>query len=190
MTRLHTLILRTSRSLGAFLALALAFGLLLIALLRTGDAFARVTSGYRPFDLQNGLGVENIATQLPLYTDASRRFYALFALFDAVFPLVGGLMTAAAAAFLTGRTSPVTYARIEARRGFLAFMLPTLFDWLENIVILVTLFAAPPGIRVLWGMLVAFKKLKLASLAVSQVAVLSLAVSLLFKPLAHRAQRR
>lgn len=190
MTSLHALILRASRSLGAFLALVLGFSLLLTALLRIGTAFATVTAGHLPFDLQNNLSVDEITAQLPRYTDASRSLYGLFALIDTAFPLVGGLMTAAAAAFLTRRASPDVYTRVEARRGFLVLITPTLFDWLENVAILAAIFTYPPGARPLFTLVVVFKKLKLASLALCQTAILLLAASALGKTLLRRGRER
>jgi hypothetical protein len=161
---LHSLLLRCSRSLWAFVAIWLGSTLSIFVLLRIGVAFAAATEGLQPFDLQNDLTVDAALAQLPRYTAESHRLYALFAAVDFVFPLVASLASAATAAFLLRHGLPSVYARLEARRGLLVLLLPTLFDWLENVAALAFIYLGGTPSPPLATLLVVFKRLKLGSL--------------------------
>lgn len=174
MGRLHALVLRCSASAWASAALWLATVATLALLLHLGAEFAAVTAGAEPLDLQDGLDAEDALAQVARYSSASRRLYALFAALDVVFPLVGGLATASAAAFLARRAWPSAAAWLTARGGFLLLLAPTLFDWLENAAALILVFGAARSAPAL--ALVAFKQGKLATLQATWVVLATLAV--------------
>jgi hypothetical protein len=176
MTYLQGLILRCSKSPLAFLAVFLGFNLSFFALFRIAEAFAGATGGLQPFDMQNELTVEEVLAQLPHYTEASRRLYALFTVTDYVFPVLGGLFVASVGAFLLRHGLPSAYAWLEARRGLVVFLLPTLFDWLENVAALPVVFGAAPPSQSLATLLIVCKKLKLGSLFLSWTAIALLAL--------------
>ncbi|HYO70652.1 MAG TPA: hypothetical protein VEU33_31695 [Archangium sp.] len=181
MSRLQGLLLRVSRSPLAFIASVLVFCLSFYGLFRITDAFAAVTGGFQPFDMQNVLKVDGVLAQLPLYTDDSRRLYAAFAATDFVFPAVGGLVVGGAAAFLMRHGLPSVYVRFEARRGFVLFLLPTLFDFLENVAALAVIFLAPPPSRALATILVGFHQLKLGTLLLGHGTIMLLALVLVLR---------
>ncbi len=181
MSWLQGLLLRCSRSPLAFIAAVLVFCLSFFGLFRITAAFAEVTGGFQPFDMQNALDVDGVLAQLPLYTGDSRRLYAWFAATDFVFPAVGGLVVGGAAAFLMRHGLPSVYARFEARRGFVLFLLPTLFDFLENVAALAVIFRAPPPSQPLATILVVFHQLKLGSLILGHGTLLLLALVLVLR---------
>lgn len=175
MTRLQAVLLRCSRSPFAFLAAVLGFCLAFLGLHLSTQAFAAETGGWQPFDMQHGLGVDDVLAQLPLYTDGSRRWYALFAATDIVFPLVGGVVVGAAGAFLMRRGLPSLFTRLEARRAFPLFFLPTLVDWMENAAVLTVVYLAPPS-RTLAVVLILLHRAKLVALGLAWVTVALLAL--------------
>ncbi|MCE7982339.1 MAG: hypothetical protein DYG89_14180 [Caldilinea sp. CFX5] len=173
MKRLHQLILRCSQNGWLFLGALLGFALTLFALLQVGERFAAVTQGAEPFDLQNGLTLTAIFAQLPTYTDQSRRLYLLFTLIDYLFPLCAGLWVAGAAAFFVRHTLPVFYQRVVERRGFLLLLLPTFFDWAENLTSAALIYLAPTA-HWLATLVLLCKQAKLATLNVTQGVLLLL----------------
>jgi hypothetical protein len=178
MLRLQGLLLRFSRSPLAFIAAVLVFCLSFFGLFRINQAFAVVTGGFQTFDMQNDLDVAGVLAQLPLYTGESRRLYAWFAATDFVFPAAGGLFVGATAAWLMRHGLPSVYARFEARRGFVLFLLPTLFDFLENVAALTVIFLESPPSRPLATILVGFHQLKLGTLILGHGTILVLALLL------------
>lgn len=180
MLRLQGLLLRFSRSPLAFIAAFLVFCLSFYGLFRITHAFAAVTGGYQPFDMQNGLDVAGVLAQLPLYTGDSRRLYAWFAATDFVFPAAGGLVLGGAAAFLMRHGLPSVYARFEARRGFVLFLLPTLFDFLENLAALTAIFLVPPS-QLSATILVGFHQLKLGTLILGHGTTMLLGLVLVLR---------
>ncbi|MFY0567285.1 hypothetical protein ACN28E_26135 [Archangium lansingense] len=181
MLQLQGLILRFSRSLLAFIAGILVFCLSFYGLFTITAAFSAVTGGFQPFDMQNDLDVAGVLAQLPLYTEDSRRLYAWFAATDFVFPLAGGFAFGGAAAFLMRHGMPSLYARFEARRGFVLFLLPTLFDYLENGVALAVVFLVPSPSQPLATVLVGFHQLKLGTLILAHSTTLLLALFLVLR---------
>lgn len=173
---LNTLILKCSRSLWAFVAMWLGSTLSIAVLLWIGVAFAAATEGLQPFDLQDDLTVDQALAQLPRYTAESHRLYVLFAAVDFAFPLVASLASAAAAAFLLRHGLPAASAWLEARRGLLVLLLPTLFDWLENVAALAFIHLGSAPSPALATLLVVFKRLKLGSLRVLWALLVLLAV--------------
>lgn len=181
MPRLQALLLRFSRSPLAFIAAVLVFCLSFYGLFRITHAFAAVTGGFQPFDMQNGLDVAGVLAQLPLYTDDSRRLYAWFAATDFVFPAAGGLVFGGAAAFLMRHAMPSVYAWFEARRGFVLFLLPTLFDFLENLAALTVIFLVPSPSQALATVLVGFHQLKLGTLITAHSTTMLLGLFLVLR---------
>lgn len=173
MKRLHQLILRCSQNGWLFLGALLGFALTLFALLQIGVRFAAVTQGAEPFDLQNDLTLNAIFTQLPIYTDQSRRLYLLFTLIDYLFPLCAGLWVAGAAAFFVRYTLPVFYQRMVERQGFLLLLLPTFFDWAENLASAALIYLAPT-VHWLATLLLLCKQAKLTTLYATQGLLLLL----------------
>lgn len=181
MSRLQGVVLRFSRSPLAFIAAVLAFCLSFLGLFCITQAFAAVTGGFQPFDMQNALDVPGVLAQLPLYTEDSRRLYVGFAATDFVFPTAGGLVLGGAAAFLLRHGLPSVYARFEARRGFVLFLIPTLADFLENVAALAVIFLAHPPSRPLATLLIGFHQLKLGTLGLAYGATLLLALVLVLR---------
>lgn len=174
MRTFHAFIIKTSHMGKLFLAFVLSFALCLWLLRVAGEQFASVTQGYLPFDLQNELTRAQIGEQLSVYTAASRLWYWLFAVIDFAFPLLGGLFTAPAVAFFIRHISPNLYAQITARHGFVYFTLPALFDWLENIANLLLINFYPPLWAEVANTMLTFKQFKLATLVITQGALLLL----------------
>lgn len=174
MRTFHAFIIKISHMGKLFLAFVLSFALCLWLLRVVGEQFASVTQGYLPFDLQNELTRAQVGDQLSAYTSASRLWYWLFAVVDFAFPLLGGLFTAPAVAFLIRQIWPVLYAQITARHGFVYFTLPTLFDWLENTANLLLINLYPPLWAEAANAMLAFKQFKLATLFITQGALLLL----------------
>lgn len=173
MKRLQQLVLRCSQNGWLFVGALLGFALTLFALLQVGERFAIVTQGAEPFDLQNELTVSAIFAQLPTYTDQSRRLYLLFTLIDYLFPLCAGLWVAAAAAFFVRHTLPTFYQRMVERQGFLLLLLPTFFDWAENLTGAALIYLAP-ATHWLATLLLLCKQAKLTTLYATQGLLLLL----------------
>lgn len=174
MRTFHAFIIKISHMGKLFLAFVLSFALCLWLLRVVGEQFASVTQGYLPFDLQNELTHAQVGDQLSAYTSASRLWYWLFAVVDFAFPILGGLFTAPAMAFFIRQIWPVLYAQITARHGFVYFTLPTLFDWLENTANLLLINLYPPLWAEAANAMLAFKQFKLATLFITQGALLLL----------------
>jgi len=190
LAQLHKALLIISQSASRFLTTLAVFLSALWGLMRIGKAFEPVTAGHPPFDLQNSLSVSDVLAQLPHYTDASRKLYLGFAAVDFVFPFVGGLLTASAAAFLMRHGLPTLYERLAARRLFLLFMLPTLFDWLENAAILTVLFASNSPSQTLALPVILFKRLKLGALFTTQPVTVLLILPFLVRKALMRVRRQ
>jgi hypothetical protein len=133
-------------------------------LFRLEDQFEALTN-VPVFDTQNGLTSETLAQQLPLYTGEAHTAYMRFAAFDFVFPFVSALFLAVVWTLLLRVNSG------SIARHLLAWNLPllpfcaTIFDWLENIgLLIVTSTASQPG-QLLLNSVIVCKRLKLTSLA-------------------------
>jgi hypothetical protein len=174
---LNQLILRVSASLPLFLLTVVVFAVTLVALNRISQGFPALAGGAQPFDMQNGLTPAEVLTQLPGYSDAARRQYRLFTAIDYVFPLAGGLFLAAIAAFCLRWQFPAWYERAAKGAWFPWLLLPTLFDWSENVAAVIAIGAWPETSAAMATALVTAKKLKLGTLVATQggVALLLLA---------------
>ena len=175
MKQLHQLVLRCSQNGWLFGGALLGFVLTLLALLQVGERFAAVTQGAEPFDLQNELTLTAIFAQLPTYSDLSRRLYLLFTFIDYLFPLCAGLWVAGAAAFFLRHAAPTLYQWLVQRQGFLLLLLPTFFDWAENLTGAALIYVVPTA-RWLATLLLLCKQAKLGTLYMTQGLVVLLAL--------------
>lgn len=176
LTRLQNLVIRTSRTWWLYLGVVLLFAGSLLSLLRIGEIFPTYAAGNLPFDLQNDLVPAEIYPQLASYTEAARKLYYAFTLIDYAFPFFAGLFIAATVAFTLRNSLPKWYAALTARTLLPAFMLGTIFDWLENIAALGVISLYPTEIGWLPALLVSAKKLKLLCVLTSQATMLLSAV--------------
>lgn len=154
-------------------------------LFRLEDRFEALT-GVPVFDTQNDLTVETLVQQLPLYTGSAYAAYLRFAAFDWLFPFVGALFLALVWTLLL-RLNSGRIAQILLRWNLpLLPFLATLFDWAENItLLLVTGANTQPGPFLLSAAVVC-KRLKLASLQVISALSLLLTALLIAQIVADR----
>ena len=97
------------------------------------EGFPAISGGHKPFDMQNSLQAHEIFLQLATYTPEAFSQYSLFQMVDYVFPVFGGLVLACAVAFALRHASPILYQRALDTRVLFLLLIPTIFDWLENI---------------------------------------------------------
>jgi hypothetical protein len=171
LNRLQDLVLRISRTWWLYLPVLLLFVGSLQALTRIGKKFPVYAGGAIPFDLQNDLRTDQVYAQLAGYTEPARELYYAFTLIDYAFPFFAGLFIAATVAFALRNSLPGVYAVVLSRKLLLFLMLPTAFDWLENVSALSAIILYPTEMRWLPLLLVATKKCKLATLVLSNVAM-------------------
>ena len=143
LSRLNTLIIACSNTWWKFmLVVAGTFGTMGGLMAITGG-FPAIAGGAEPFDMQNTLQFEEVFVQLAAYSDEAFIQYSWFQAIDYLFPLVAGLMLAALCAFSLRHISRDLYARIKSAKLFPLLLLPTLFDWLENINLLIVVSSWP-----------------------------------------------
>ncbi len=169
--RLQEFALRISRTWWLYLGVLVLFAGSLQALTRIGKMFPAFAGGASPFDLQNGLRADQVYPQLAGYTQPARDLYYAFTLIDYAFPFFAGLFITATVAFALRNSLPGVYAAVVSRKLLLVLMLPTAFDWLENVSAVSAILLYPTEIRWLPALLVATKQCKLATLVVSNVAM-------------------
>lgn len=171
----NDLVIRVSKSAWLWImSTVFAFGSLYFVFLNINVPFEAIV-GAQMFDFQNELTVEKIFAQLPNYDEHARALYTAFMFIDFYFPFFAGLTMAAAAAFAWRHLSPGIYATLDDRKLFAVFLLPTLFDWGENISAIITVSAYPEELTAAATALVLCKKGKLATVILFQaVTFLSL----------------
>jgi hypothetical protein len=99
------------------------------------DRFSKV-SGIPTFDTQNSLTPELLRNQLPAYTGEAKTLYLQFSTFDFIFPFIAALFLAVLwTVLLRFRSTEFTKRLLRYNLPLLAF-LGTLFDYLENIFLL------------------------------------------------------
>jgi hypothetical protein len=155
------------------LVVVVAFGLnfaCLRVLFGLEERFVALT-GTKVFDTQNGLTAELLLEQRALYVGAAREAYLRFAVFDFVFPLVAALALVVLWAFVMQRQQHPWLEAMRKRRLYLAPFAVTLFDYGENVTLLRVLDVADPSRAEL---AIVFKRLKLASLALTGAATWAL----------------
>lgn len=99
--------------------------------------------GFLPFDLQTPITLEQVNSQLPAYTDASRSIYARFLAWDYAFPL----FVSVTLCLILARSLTTFYKlRSQVFTGSWLILLPlnaALMDWLENILFALTVWVSP-----------------------------------------------
>jgi hypothetical protein len=99
--------------------------------------------GFLPFDLQTPITHEQIQTQLPAYTDASRSVYARFLAWDYAFPLFVSITLC----LILARSLTTFYKlRSQPFTGNWLILFPlnaAVMDWLENILFALTVWVSP-----------------------------------------------
>jgi len=134
---------------------------------RITDQFPAVTAGDVPFDMQNSLSAEQIFAQLDGYSEAAFDLYQLFQLTDYFFPLFAGLLLATVCAFSLRIASPGFYATAISRNLFVLLLVPTVFDWLENLSLLRVVSAWPNQAELAATLAVAAKMGKLGTMSIA-----------------------
>lgn len=160
--RLQDLVIRISRTWWLYLTVLVLFAGSLQALIRIGGLFPDYAAGAAPFDLQNDLQPDQVYPQIAGYTEQARDLYYAFTLIDYAFPFFAGLFITATVAFGLRYGAPRYYAAAVARRLLLVLMLPTAFDWLENLAVIATIVMYPAKVGWLPWLLVFAKKCKLS----------------------------
>jgi len=171
----NDLVIRVSQSASLWImSTVFAFGSLYFVFLNINVPFEAIV-GAQMFDFQNQLTVEQIFAQLPNYDEHARALYTAFMFIDFYFPFFAGLVMAAATAFALRHLSPGFYENLNDKKLFAAFLIPTLFDWGENISAIITVGAYPEELTAAATALVLCKKGKLATVMLFQaIAFLSL----------------
>lgn len=165
--KLNSFIISCSESWWKFLLIFLGQTGSLQLLARITQQFPDVAAGAEPFDMQNELTDGQIFTQLEGYTDEAFELYAQFQLIDYFFPLFAGLLLATVCAFSLRIAAPRFYATAAQNNLFLLLLVPTLFDWLENLSLLRVVTAWPEQAQVAANMAVWAKMGKLSTMSVA-----------------------
>lgn len=174
LSKLNEFIINCSLSWQKTLLLISGFAVTMWQLQAVTGRFPAISGGHTPFDMQNSLTSEQVYTQLSTYTDAAFNDYLWFQFVDFFFPLFGGLMMAALCAFAIRTLSDNFYHLATRRKLFLLFLVPTLFDWLENIGFLLVIGIWPETSEAAATFGVTAKKLKLITLFITQPVALLL----------------
>lgn len=183
----NDLVVRVSHSFFLWIMSAIfAFGSLAFVFMNINVPFEK-TVGNPMFDFQNGLTVEQIYAQLPLYDESMFALYRAFLFVDFYFPFFAGLVMAAAGAFAWRHLMPTRYQIIKSKQLFALFLIPTLFDWSENIFAIVVVSAYPEEIRWAATLLVLCKQGKLATVMLAQGIVSLSLIAASLKWLATKA---
>jgi len=138
------------------------------------EEFPLVTAGDVPFDMQNTLQSGQIFSQLEGYTDRAFDLYMRFQAVDYFFPLFAGLLLATICAFSLRMASPRLYAVASQRNLFVLLLIPTVFDWLENLSLLYVVNAWPSQADLAANFAVAAKMAKLGSTGIAMLVTLAL----------------
>ncbi len=180
---LHNFILNCSRSWWKTILLIACFALTMGQLFAVTGEFpglainSSLGEAVVPFDMQNDLTPAQLYEQLAVWSEASFSRYTWFQIVDFIFPLAGGLMSAVLAALGLRLLSDKYYALAVSRKLFLAFLIATCFDWLENIGFIGVLIAWPQEAMAAAHFAILAKKCKLFFLNVFQPAWILLLVS-------------
>jgi len=134
--RLNQFIIRCSFSAWKFILLFAGFIGSLQVLNMISDKFKLQAGGHEPFDLQNGLTAGQIYEQLSTYTEQAFLLYYSFTAVDYLFPLFAGFFLAAIWAFVLRHTNSRWYEVALQNNLFVLLLVPTFFDYAENIAIL------------------------------------------------------
>jgi hypothetical protein len=177
----NDLVVRVSKSAWLWImSTVFAFGSLYFVFLNINVPFEAIV-GAQMFDFQNELTVEQIFAQLPNYDEHARALYTAFMFIDFYFPFFAGLTMAAVAALALRHLAPTLYSRIDSKNLFTLFLIPTLFDWSENVSAITVVSAYPDELTAAATALVFFKKGKLASIMVFQAITMLLLLAATLK---------
>jgi hypothetical protein len=168
--QLNQLIIRCSFSLWKFVSITLGFFGCLQLLLFIGEKFKPYANGAVPFDLQNSLTSQEIFAQLANYAEQAFPLYYVFTAIDYAFPLLAGLFLAVIWAYVLRHNLPRWYEIALQRNLFVLLLIPTLFDWLENMTLLATIIAFPYELSSAADAAVVVKQAKLATTYTAQGA--------------------
>ena len=169
---LNQFIVRCSFSLGRFALLFVGFAGTLQTLMFIGDKFQPHAADALPFDLQNSLTAGEIFSQLANYNQQAYTLYYTFTTIDYFFPLFAGLFLATLWAYILRSTLPHWYEIALQKNLLLLLLIPTLFDWLENISLLTVIVAFPSELRGVAEAAVIAKQIKLATTYLAQGSTL------------------
>lgn len=164
MREIQNLIIYCSKTWWAFLLLIVLFSLSLFSLIQISAQFAQVTNNFQPFDMQEKLSATEIESQLTSYTSESHKFYFRFFIADFFFPLLGGFFIATLASFSLRNLNLNQFHKLETSLGFMLFLSPTVFDWLENVSTIFLLQAYPPINSTFISIILFFKSAKFFTL--------------------------
>jgi hypothetical protein len=171
--RLQAFAIHVSRTWWLYLIVLGLFVGSLLALMRIGKRFPEYAAGAPPFDLQNELRADQVYPQVAGYAEQAKELYYAFTLIDYAFPFFAGIFITATVAFALRHSLPRLYDALVARKLLLVLMLGTAFDWLENVAALTTITFYPTEFSWLPALLVFAKKCKLASILVSNGAMVA-----------------
>lgn len=157
-------------------AVALMFALtgLSIVILFSIEARFEELTGSPVYDTQNDLTRDQIIAQRPLYEGEMLDVYWVFAAFDFVFPLVGGVFFTLLYAYFLRRVPWAWADGLWRGRFYLVALLVVVFDYLENVGFIATLLSGQPPSESAMQMALAFKQLKLLSLTLTSPIALAL----------------
>jgi hypothetical protein len=155
------------RSPWRYLGLLIVVVLVQWSLFRADSVFEQI-SGYPTLDTQNDLTVAEAVAQIRTYSSEAVSVYELFAVIDYAFPLAASLLLSATVLFLVRWANRRTSWNVPPAIALIC-MLPTLFDYAENIGLAVAVAAGGSEPALSFG--IAMKAGKLASLGLASVTV-------------------
>jgi hypothetical protein len=125
------------------IALFAALTFITVLMFRQVGEEMKALIGFLPFDLQTPITLEQVQTQLPVYTDASRGVYARFLAWDYAFPLFVSITLC-----LILARSLTTFYKLRSRafNGNWLILFPlnaAVMDWLENVLFALTVWVSP-----------------------------------------------
>jgi hypothetical protein len=165
---LNDFVVQVSRSAWLFIfSTIFASGSMVLVFFNINDVFEGMVDA-QLFDFQNGLTVDMIFEQLPAYIPAAQKLYFAFIFVDFFFPFFAGLAMAAAAAFALRHLSEKWYGFVDSRNLFALCLIPTLFDWCENVFGIIVVNGYPDELTAAATLLVLAKKGKLSTLILMQ----------------------
>ncbi len=174
LSRINQFIIACSQSWWKFLLIFIGQFATMRVLMAITEEFPLVTAGDVPFDMQNTLQSGQIFSQLEGYTDRAFDLYKIFQTVDYLFPLFAGLLLASVCAFSLRMASPGLYATAVNKNLFVLLLIPTCFDWLENLNLLCVISAWPHRVELAASLAVAAKMAKLGSMGIAFLVTLVL----------------
>jgi hypothetical protein len=139
---LQDVLLRWSARLWMIVLFAALTVITVFAFRQVGEEM-KALIGFLPFDLQTPITLEQIQTQLPVYTDASRGVYARFLAWDYTFPLFVSITLC----LILARSLTTFYnLRSQTFNGSWLILFPlnaAAMDWLENVLFALTVWVSP-----------------------------------------------